>query len=85
MSSDARAELARLEAEARALSTRRRRLRDRIDFLRGGGDESDELQAVIDEERQVSANRSDLHRRIDELRTALGLEPGAPKKDRLLD
>jgi len=70
--SDSRAGLESLEAEERALSARRRRLHDRIDFLRGGGGDPEavggELERLLDEEGRVSAERREIHRRLDELR-----------------
>ena len=62
--------LAELNEEERALSARRRKLHDRIDFLRAGGggpvEEVAELLARLEaEEREVSAARRAIHARID--------------------
>lgn len=62
--------LERLKAEERAISARRRRLHDRIDFLRaGGGGFSRETQQMLAdleaEEREVSRRRRELHQQID--------------------
>lgn len=68
---DSRAELEELEREEQSLSARRRRLHDRIDFLRGGGDPEAvgaELDRLLEEESRVSARRREIHRRLDELR-----------------
>lgn len=77
-------ELARLEDEERTLSARRARLHTRIDFLRDHGD-LHRLEETEAEEQVVSAERRALHERIDELRVQLGLEPGPPARERLLD
>ena len=63
---DLREELARLEAEETLLSGQRRRLFDQIDH----GFASDATRA---REREVSAERRQLHQRIDSLRSLLGL------------
>jgi len=60
-----RAELALLEAQETLVSAKRRHLHNQID-LGYGGDE-----ARI-REREISAERQQLHRRIDELRELLG-------------
>src|SRR5262245_25043841 len=65
-----------LEAEERALSARRARLHNRIDFLRsGGGGPADEVAARLDglerEEREVSTRRRELHATIAAARTEL--------------
>jgi hypothetical protein len=85
MSDDPRAELARLEEEERAVSARRRRLHDRIDFLRATAGDAAQLADLIADEHQVSAARHTLHERIDALRVQLGLEPGPPKRQSLRD
>jgi predicted nucleic acid-binding Zn-ribbon protein len=69
-------QLEKLTAEERALSARRTRLQDRIDFLRGGGggpvEESAELiEDLLRQEREVSAQRRELHERIARLRQEL--------------
>ncbi|HEU5476421.1 MAG TPA: hypothetical protein VFU64_01175 [Gaiellaceae bacterium] len=56
-----RDELARLEAEEAQLSSVRERLHHQIDF--GFGSET-----AREREREVSDDRQELHRRIDELR-----------------
>jgi hypothetical protein len=58
---DLHAELARLEAEEAQLSAVRDRLHNQIDF--GFGSETARAR-----EREVSDERQELHRRIDELR-----------------
>jgi chromosome segregation ATPase len=65
-----------LEAEERSLSARRARLQNRIDFLRsGGGGPLDEvagtLDALVDEEREVSTRRRALHAEIETVRAEL--------------
>jgi len=62
---DLRAELARLEGEEAELSAARSRLQHQIDF----GFESETTRA---REREVSAKRLELHRRIDSIRARLG-------------
>lgn len=62
---DLREELARLEAEEKQLSAKRRFLHQQIDF----GYASDETRV---REREVSDERRRLHQRIDALRTILG-------------
>ena len=69
--------LSELEREERALSIRRRRLHDRIDFLRaGGGGDTLASQAQLHElerqEREISAERRQLHERIATLRAHAG-------------
>jgi hypothetical protein len=65
--------LAELNEEERAISARRAKLHNRIDFLRAGGggplEEVAELLAELErEERQVSDYRLELHERIELLR-----------------
>jgi hypothetical protein len=67
-----RRELARLETEEALVSAQRRHLHHQIDF----GYASDETRA---HEREISARRHELHRRIDALRELLGLRPGPPE------
>src|SRR5712691_8623299 len=88
-------DLARLEQEERAVSQRRRRLHERIDFIRGSGmhdpDSNERLARLAAEEKDVSSRRRELHGLIDSLRaevlatrgtaTPLGAQP----KERLLD
>lgn len=77
--------LERLKAEERAVSARRRRLHDRIDFLHaGGGGFSRETQQMLAdleaEEREVSRRRRELHHQIDTYPVRLtraALEPAA--------
>jgi predicted nucleic acid-binding Zn-ribbon protein len=81
--------LGRLESEERAISARRRRVHDRIDFLRGGNarrSEEDEarLANLQAEERELSERRHDLHLQIDALRIKLGQAPGPRERPRLL-
>jgi chromosome segregation ATPase len=72
-----RARLAELEAKERTLSLRRRRLQQRIDFVRGHGVESEtSLNQLLEQEREISEQRRDLHPQIDELRVLLGQAPG---------
>ena len=75
-------ELAGLESEERSVSALRRRLHERIAFLRGNGmgTEDGQLQRALDEEREVSARRQQLHARIDELRVQLRLAPGPQER-----
>jgi predicted nucleic acid-binding Zn-ribbon protein len=66
--------LAELNEEERAVSARRAKLHNRIDFLRTGGggpleDVADVLTELEREERQVSDYRRELHKRIELLRT----------------
>ena len=61
---DLRAELAALEAEEARLSAARKRLQDQIDF-------GFETTTTRDREREVSEERLELHRRIEELRERL--------------
>jgi predicted nucleic acid-binding Zn-ribbon protein len=61
-----------LEEHERALSAERRRLQDRIDFVRATGAtqslaESDQLRHLEERERELSARRRSLHRQIDAL------------------
>jgi len=62
-----REELERLQEEEARVSALRRHLHQQIDY----GSATDETRV---RERQVSDERRDLHRRIDELRERLGLE-----------
>jgi hypothetical protein len=66
---DLRGELALLEAEEARLSATRKRLQDQIDF----GFESGMTR---DREREVSDERQEVHRRIDELRELLRARQG---------
>ena len=80
--------LARLESEERSVSSRRRRLHDRLDFMRGGGAvpsaDEEQLRKLEEEEREVSARRRELHVEIDALRARLGQQPGPRERPRLL-
>ena len=73
---DTAGDLSRLEQEERAVSQRRRRLHERIDFLRGGGftspDDLERLAKLEVDEREISRTRKELHARIDTLRGQLG-------------
>lgn len=66
------------------MSARRLRLQNRIDFIRGNGaapaDGEAILRSLLEEEREVSERRREVHARIDELRVTLGLHPGPPRK-----
>lgn len=59
----------KLEAEERALSKRREKLHDRIDFLRTvGADEPDAAErvaALLEEERVLAERRTELHALLD--------------------
>jgi hypothetical protein len=62
--------LARMNQEERALSARRTRIQNRLDFLRsGGGGHGAEVEEQIAElerqEREVSLARRELHERIE--------------------
>ena len=67
---DLRAELAELELEAARLSATRSRLHNQIDF-------GFETTTTRERERQVSDERQELHRRIDQLRDKLATSNGA--------
>jgi hypothetical protein len=66
--------LRELEELERELSAERRRLQDRIDFVRGGGAyaggeiESDRLRQLEERERELSTRRRSLQRQIDAAR-----------------
>lgn len=61
--------LERLQEEERALSTRRARLHDKIDFLHGSGvDEPERVERLArmqEEEKEISRVRRELHALID--------------------
>ena len=84
-------DLARLEQEERAVSQRRRRLHERIDFIRGNGaQDAESLERLVKleaEAKEVSQQRRDLHGRIDGLRSEGGTTatPGPQPKERLLE
>ena len=84
MSEDAERSLEQLDEEERAISARRLRLHDRIEFLRGTGvgepDAAERLAKLLEEENQASRRRRELHGLIDARRTELGLEARAPAK-----
>jgi hypothetical protein len=88
---DSVGDLARLELEERTVSQRRRRLHERINFIRGQGAQDEEslerLAKLEVEETEVSQHRRELHGRIDALRSQLGtgLAPGPQPKERLLE
>jgi hypothetical protein len=69
--------LAELEIEKRIISSRRRRLQ-RIDFIRGGGvnQHPESFDRLLEQERELSARRHELHLAIDELRERLGRPVG---------
>jgi predicted nucleic acid-binding Zn-ribbon protein len=76
--------LAELNEEERSISARRRRLHDRIDFLRagGGGPLENVAQLLADleqEEREVSAYRRDLHERIELMRAEMQSARGSTR------
>jgi hypothetical protein len=69
-------EIAALAAEERSLSARRRRVQDRIDFLRSGGrgpeeDVAEELAGLERRERELSEQRRALHEKIELARAEL--------------
>ena len=79
--SDDAKRLALLEREERVASAKRRRLQDRIDFMRSGGDtgstsEKERLRLLLEEERELSERRRQLHIEIDALRIQIGQQPG---------
>ncbi len=81
--------LAQLESEERTISSKRRRLHDRLDFMRSGAsvqstDHEEQLQRLLEEERELSARRRELHIEIDALRVKLGQQPGPRERPRLL-
>ncbi len=84
-------DLARLEQEERAVSQRRRRLHERIDFIRGSAaqdvDSLERLEKLVVEEKDVSHRRRELHGRIDALRSqaGTGATPGPRPKESLLE
>jgi hypothetical protein len=86
---DSAGDLARLELEERAVSQRRRRLHERINFIRGNGAQDDEslerLAKLEVEEKEVSERRRELHGRIDALRSQLEAGPARQAKERLLE
>jgi predicted nucleic acid-binding Zn-ribbon protein len=74
--------LAELNEEERSISARRRRLHDRIDFLRAGGggpleDVAELLASLEREEREVSAYRRELHERIELMRAEMQRSRGS--------
>jgi hypothetical protein len=65
-----------LIAEERARSAQRRRLQDRIDFLRGGGggpieENAERITDLERQEREVSRERRELHELIEIARAEL--------------
>ena len=81
--------LAQLEIEERTVSSKRRRLHDRLDFMRSGAavssaDHAEQLLKLEEEERGVSARRRELHFQIDALRVQLGQQPGPRPRQSLL-
>jgi predicted nucleic acid-binding Zn-ribbon protein len=77
--------LAQLEIEERTVSSRRRRVQDRLDFMRSGAavpsaDHAERVQQLEEEERTLSAHRRELHAEIDMLRTQLGRQPGPQRR-----
>jgi hypothetical protein len=69
------ARLVPLEEEERRVSRERRRLHDRIDFIRGNGVHDpatfDQLATLSGQEREISDRRRAMHREIDALRAEL--------------
>ena len=68
--------LAKLNEEERAVSARRTKLHNRIDFVRAGGggpvaDVAELLAELVREEREVSDYRRELHARIELARAEL--------------
>jgi hypothetical protein len=64
--------ITQLERDEQAVSRRRTQLHNRIDFLRSGGFASAEpgeepLDQLLAEDREISAQRLDLHCRMDAL------------------
>ena len=81
--------LAHLEIEERTVSTKRRRLHDRLDFMRSGAavsspDHVEKLRLLEDEERELSHRRRELHLQIDALRVKIGQQPGPQPRPRQL-
>ena len=81
--------LAQLESEERTVSSKRRRVHDRLDFMRSGAavpsdDHEERLQQLTEEERELSHRRRELHFEIDALRVKLGQQPGPRERPRLL-
>ena len=81
--------LAQLETEERSVSTRRRRIHDRLDFMRSGAsvpspDHAEKLRLLEEEERELSERRRELHAQIDSLRVKLGQQPGPRPRPRQL-
>jgi hypothetical protein len=79
--SDIAKRMAELEREERVASTKRRRLQDRIDFVRSGGAAAsnggdERLRRLQEEERELSERRRELHTAIDALRIQLREETG---------
>ena len=63
-----------LQAEERSVSRQRKRLQDRIDFIRSGGGGSasasqveEQLRALLEKEGALSKRRSELHSQIAQL------------------
>jgi hypothetical protein len=88
-SADDARRLSELESEERAVSGKRRRLHDRIDFMRAGGavaspDATEQLRRLEEEESQLSFRRRELHVEIDTLRVKLGQQPGPRERRQLL-
>jgi len=61
--------LGRLEQEERLLSLRRRRLHERIDFLRGDPGGEEQLGYLVAQEHELSTRRLELHEQINGLRS----------------
>jgi hypothetical protein len=72
-----------------AVSSKRRRLQERIDFIRSGRAVPTEetpmlLAQLISEEQALSLRRRELHAQIDPLRVELGQQAGPRKRESLL-
>lgn len=81
--------LAELEIEERTVSSKRRRLHNRLDFMRSGAavasaDHTEQLHRLEEEERELSVRRRELHLQIDALRVQLGQQPGPQPRPSLL-
>jgi hypothetical protein len=81
--------LSQLEAEERTISSRRRRVQDRIDFVRSGRaidspDAIAQLERLLEEEGDLSSRRRELHAEIDIVRKRLGQRPGPTPRRKLI-
>jgi hypothetical protein len=81
--------LAELEIEERTVSSKRRRLHNRLDFMRSGAavssaDHEEQVRKLEQEELEASVRRRELHLEIDALRVRLGQQPGPRERPRML-